>query len=172
MYYNKKPIIVEAVKWSGGNHREMWNFLTGKVDDYISSSGDNFYIDHGKVVGGLVIKTLDGEHIANIGDYIIKGIKGEFYPCKPDIFELTYEEAIMSGRKIALIKEGTYNEVLVEKVKALGQDVIDRAEELVGSGDLISDFDIWLRFPRDGFPTIELARSHASRRYLDILKNK
>lgn len=93
MKYKKKPIVIEAVKWDGKNHREMWNFLTGKADDYISANGDNFYIDHEKVNGGLIIKTLEGEHIANIGDYIIKGVKGEFYPCKPDIFELTYEEA-------------------------------------------------------------------------------
>lgn len=92
MMYKKKPIIIEAVKWDGKNHREMWNFLTGKTDDYISSSSDNFYIDHEKVTGGLVIKTLEGEYPVSIGDYVIKGIKGEFYPCKPDIFELTYEE--------------------------------------------------------------------------------
>ena len=62
-----------------------------------------------------------------------------------------------------------YNERLIEQVKALGQDVIDRAEDLVGSSDLITDFDIWLRFSRDDFPTIEVTRSHASRRYLEIL---
>ena len=54
--------------------------------------GENFYIDHDKIKGGLIIKTLEGEHLASIGDYIIKGVKGEFYPCKPDIFEQTYEE--------------------------------------------------------------------------------
>ena len=70
------------------------------------------------------------------------------------------------------IEKRSYNERLVEQVKALGQDVIDRAEDLVGSGDLITDFDIWLRFPQDGFPTIETTRSHASRRYLDILNKK
>ena len=42
--------------------------------------------------GGLVIKTLEGEHLANIDDYIIRGVHGEFYPCKPDIFRETYEE--------------------------------------------------------------------------------
>lgn len=74
----------------------MFDFLTNykKVDDYMTSSGDNFYIDHFKVNSGLVIKTLEGEHIASIGDYIIKGVHGEFYPCKPDIFEETYEEVI------------------------------------------------------------------------------
>lgn len=71
-----------------------------------------------------------------------------------------------------LIKKGTYNEVLVEQVKALGQEVIDRAEELVSNGDLISEFVIWLRFPQDMLPTIEVTRSHLSRRYLDVINNK
>ena len=62
-----------------------------------------------------------------------------------------------------------YNERLIEQVKALGQDVIDQAEDLVGSGGLITDFDIRLRFPIGDFPTIEVTRSHASRRYFDIL---
>ena len=92
MKYVKKPVTVEAIQWTGENQRDMYDFLTNyeKVDDYMTSSGENFYIDHYKVKGGLIIKTLEGEHIANIGDYIIKGIKGEFYPCKPDIFEETY----------------------------------------------------------------------------------
>lgn len=55
--------------------------------------GEHFRIDHAAVKGGLVIKTLEGNHLANIGDYIIKGVAGEFYPCKPDIFEKTYEVA-------------------------------------------------------------------------------
>ena len=68
------------------------------------------------------------------------------------------------------IEKRPYNERLIEQVKALGQEVIDRAEDLVGEGDLITDFDIWLRFPQDmSFPTIEVTRSHTSRRYLDIL---
>lgn len=67
------------------------------------------------------------------------------------------------------IEKRPYNERLIEQVKALGQEVIDRAEDLVGEGDLIIDFDIWLRFPQGDFPTIETTRSYASRRYLDIL---
>lgn len=94
MKYRKKPVVIEAVKWTGDNHREMFDFLTNgtKHDDPIETSGDNFYIDHYKIEGGLIIKTLEGEHLASIGDYIIKGVAGEFYPCKPDIFENTYEE--------------------------------------------------------------------------------
>lgn len=90
--YRKKPVVIEAVKWTGENHREMWDFLESKPDDYIEPSGKNFRIDHDRVRGGLIIKTLEGEHIASVGDYIIKGVNGEFYPCKPDIFRKTYEE--------------------------------------------------------------------------------
>lgn len=95
--YCKKPVVVEAVKWTGKNHREMWDFLTGKTDECLSTVGETFYIDHDKVVGGLIIKTLEGEHIANIGDYIIRGVKGEYYPCKPDVFNITYERVTENG---------------------------------------------------------------------------
>lgn len=91
MKYRKKTVVIEAVQWDGKNHREMWDFLTGKVDEYMTTYEDTFYIDHNKVEGGLIIRTLDGEHLATIGDYIIKGVSGEFYPCKLDIFQKTYE---------------------------------------------------------------------------------
>lgn len=89
--FRKKPVVIEAIQWDGKNHREMYDFLEHKENDFIHAEGTNFYIDHGKVAGGLIIKTLEGEHLASIGDWIIKGVNGEFYPCKPDIFEKTYE---------------------------------------------------------------------------------
>lgn len=89
--YETKPCEIEALQWDGKNHRDMWEFLGGSKEEYIQTSNKNFYIDHSKVSGGLIIKTLEGEHIASIGDYIIKGLKGEYYPCKPDIFEMKYE---------------------------------------------------------------------------------
>lgn len=98
MKYRKKPVVIDAIQWTGKNHREMFDFLTnGKCpDEYMTTTfpvvSDNFYIDNWKVRGGLVIKTLEGEHLANIGDYIIRGVCGEFYPCKPDIFRKTYGE--------------------------------------------------------------------------------
>lgn len=62
-----------------------------------------------------------------------------------------------------------YRQKLIELVKAAGQDVIDRAEDLVGNGDLICDFDIWLRFPQNGVPTIELTRSYLSKNSINII---
>lgn len=80
--FRKKPVVIEAVKWTGSNTIEMSKF-TGISINKISSA---------PFVDTLVIKTLEGDMTALKGDWIIKGVKGEFYPCKPDIFEATYEE--------------------------------------------------------------------------------
>ena len=97
MKARKKPVIVEAVQWNGKNVVEIYNHLEDlNVENQweVKTSGKNFYIkfENGACrLGTLMIKTLEGEHKASIGDYIIKGVNGEFYPCKPDIFEKTYE---------------------------------------------------------------------------------
>ena len=81
--YMKKQIVVQAMVWTGGNAEELEDFI-GHV-----CIGQDFYFDEDR---NLFITTLEGDHRADIGDYIIKGVKGEFYPCKPDIFEMSYEE--------------------------------------------------------------------------------
>ena len=93
--FRKKPIVIEALQWDTYNHREMFDFLTGTTDKPITTEGTNFYIDHPKAIGGLIIKTLEGEHVAQPFDFIIKGVNGKFYPCKPDIFKETYEEMML-----------------------------------------------------------------------------
>ena len=78
--YMKKQVVVQAMVWTGDNVEELKNFMNGS--DYYFGNGE----------ANLFIETLEGDHKANKGDYIIKGVKGEFYPCKPDIFEMSYEE--------------------------------------------------------------------------------
>ena len=85
MKFRKKPVVVEAVQWYG--------FQTGPHDLGITS-----YRLAGELGGGQKdslgwIETLEGGHIVSPGDWIITGVKGERYPCKPDVFEMTYEEA-------------------------------------------------------------------------------
>jgi hypothetical protein len=76
MKYRKKPIVIEATQWfKHGDHP--------KVEMDFAGSGD--------IVLGW-ISTLEGGHEVTPGDFIITGIKGEHYPCKPDIFEATYEK--------------------------------------------------------------------------------
>ena len=74
MKFRKKPVVIEATQWfKMGDHPDVTRFR----DDVSESIG---WID-----------TLEGGHIVNQGDWIITGVKGEHYPCKPDIFEMTYE---------------------------------------------------------------------------------
>lgn len=78
--FKKKPVVIEAIRFNGWNAGEIndWMYRTGKYPTYFQDNID--------------IETLEGTMTANVGDYIIKGVKGEFYPCKPDIFEQTYDE--------------------------------------------------------------------------------
>ena len=85
MKYRKLPIEVEAYRLpSEGKWDGVEEFL-----DWADENGlTNFYSDRDE---GLCIETLEGSMRADPGDWIIKGINGEFYPCKPDIFKKTYE---------------------------------------------------------------------------------
>lgn len=96
--YRKKPVVIEAIKFAKDNLIEVISFVEQKDKHTIVKSalaGGDRYLDWEESVikGGFKIKTLEGEMTASVGDWIIKGIKGEFYPCKPDIFEATYEPA-------------------------------------------------------------------------------
>jgi hypothetical protein len=84
--YRKKPVIVEA--WRVPPRSKKMATTWEKLPEWIQI-GNNAYVIPG---GKMLINTLEGEMIANDGDYIIKGIKGEIYPCKPDIFLMTYEK--------------------------------------------------------------------------------
>lgn len=75
--YRKKPIIIEALQYDGYNQKEIYVFARGYA--FIKPSEQ------------LVINTLEGEMLVSINDYVIKGVNGEFYPCKPDIFDKSYE---------------------------------------------------------------------------------
>ena len=91
--YVKKPVEVEAIQLKEDNIIEVFDFLDGanyketksaeELEDFSKAMLEQVYIE---------IETLEGIMKASFGDYIIKGIKGEFYPCKPDIFQSTYEE--------------------------------------------------------------------------------
>lgn len=82
--YRKKPVVIEAFRWTGGPDQT-------EDPDWIVSAIKSGSVRFTSNPVGLLIDTLEGTHLANQGDYIIRGVKGEIYPCKPDIFELTYE---------------------------------------------------------------------------------
>ena len=81
--YRKKPVEIEAVQWAGDNLPIIVAFMQ-KVPQCDLTMGNE----------KVFINTLEGTMTASIGDYIIKGVKGEFYPCKPDVFEQIYYEVL------------------------------------------------------------------------------
>jgi len=88
MKYRKKPVVIEALQLRWDNWGEMCEFVGVSPED---GKPNGFHPDGDKNRLGLKIPTLEGVMEAHENDWIIKGIKGEFYPCKPDIFEATYE---------------------------------------------------------------------------------
>ena len=91
MKYRKKPVVIEAVQWNGLNLEEIKEFVGDSLIYEISDAA--WKVGKGAPAVYMEIKTLEGNHKCSIGDYIIKGAQGEFYPCKPDIFMQTYEQA-------------------------------------------------------------------------------
>jgi len=82
MKFRKKPVVIDAIQWTGDNFDEIYTFIYGNSDRLLTHWPDRKEI---------TIDTLEDRHTAIQNDWIIKGVKGEFYPCKPDIFEATYE---------------------------------------------------------------------------------
>jgi hypothetical protein len=106
--FRKKPVVIDALQWDGTDERsrEISDWANGAVaivdTDHIQHLWDYdagaYIMPRGKVIFGapfrercLIVLTLEGEMVARLGDWIIRGVQGEFYPCKPDIFAETYE---------------------------------------------------------------------------------
>ena len=82
MYYRKLPVVIQAIMWDGTNYDELCEKLTNFKD----------FSEYRPDVNYLYISTLEGVMQASIGDFIVRGVNGEFYPCKNDIFLKTYEK--------------------------------------------------------------------------------
>jgi hypothetical protein len=82
--FRKKPVVIDAIRFDGANYEEIGNWvgLWHDEDDGPGMSEEK---------EGLRIETLEGAMLASPGDWVIRGVSGEFYPCKPDIFDATYE---------------------------------------------------------------------------------
>lgn len=92
MKYRKKPVVIEAIQWNGNNLKEVMEFIGSEFrytekTNYVTGKFTYHHFNN-----YLAINTLEGSMVVSTNDYIIKGIQGEFYPCKPDIFVNTYDE--------------------------------------------------------------------------------
>jgi hypothetical protein len=115
MEYVKLPVSVEVMQWTGNNISDIWEW----------AGADNIYGPTERNVDQLIVLTLEdggdipedeiiemrgqryrAKHVADLGDWIIKGVVGEFYACKPEIFEKTYRKLVDNPRKVDLLNDG------------------------------------------------------------------
>ena len=88
--FRKKPVVIEAIQFT--NEVAISVLIDKEKGPFGLSVGGNYHPERREIYAAwIIVKTLEGNMRADIGDWIIKGVKGEFYPCKPDIFEDTYE---------------------------------------------------------------------------------
>lgn len=85
--YRSRPVVIEAMQWSG-----QVVDATAVIDWVLAGGGSASYHHTDEKLPGIHIRTLEGTMVASPSDFIIKGTAGEFYPCKPDIFAVKYEE--------------------------------------------------------------------------------
>lgn len=95
--YRKKPVVIDAMMWTGTDDETGIKAALEFIDiTKLPRAPDDPHIHNGigftPPDGKLYIPTLEGTMCANPGDWIIRGVKGEYYPCKPDIFAATYEK--------------------------------------------------------------------------------
>ena len=86
MKFRKKPVVISAMLYDGKNYNDILNWM-----DETSTESTCVHAAYVTVEDKFAIPTLEGTVTADIGDWVIRGVKGEFYPCKPDIFAATYE---------------------------------------------------------------------------------
>lgn len=131
MKFRKRPIVIEAILWNGNNLRDVIEFTNGppnlrtqharmRWDDYESLVQDS----------GLRIYTLEGAMLANVGDMIVRGVQGELYPCKPDIFAATYDPVDPTLIEAATAPENYLPAEIVYRAEALASDAAKQPDHV------------------------------------------
>lgn len=155
MKYRKKPVVIEAIQWTGLNLEEIKEFV-GKDLEY-SLIDTAWEVGKGAPHVIMKIHTLEGDHECTKGDFIIKGANGEFYPCKPDIFAKTYEAASagIENPKIMIVSDGdiTILHLNGEHVRGESVDFLFHAD--VDYGRIVRFDGVIQKKDENGHPVIE-----------------
>lgn len=158
--YQKKPVVIDAVQYTGRNYEEVAEFLGwSRLDTYVDE--DNLF----------PIQTPEGSLVARPQDYIIRGVNGEFYPCKPDIFNMTYHAAdhISSKTvKVSLRKKGAnILERTGEGAWLLDGRPIDQETAIQELVEAVEDLGYWCQVAKDVLPTEEFNEVQRAYEYQD-----
>jgi hypothetical protein len=116
--FTKKPVTISAIRWTGDNLAYVICFTDGRMPLTGGNHAAMKWEEYETLVerSGLKIFTLEGKMNADIGDWIIQGVRGEFYPCKPEIFEMTYGPAVPTA------KAGSITDCIMNLVDRLGHE--------------------------------------------------
>lgn len=161
-YFTKKPVTIEAFQWTGGpDQKDDPEWIVDAI-----RSGRVYFKNPETPDVKMVILTLEGDMTASIGDWINKGVKGELYPCKPDIFAETYDLAEAAGH-VGLPVKGYQKQsdtavAIVNQNKLLEERVLRQIETIVMAG-LTSE----LRPPADQ-RWIAIARTHIEQGFMAL----
>jgi hypothetical protein len=146
--YKKKPVIIQALEWTGDNKEDMARFM----------GNPNLVFG---AMGALCISTLEGEMWAKTGDMIIKGTAGEFYPCKPDIFGGIYEEVQEDQSKMV----GRYHIPLAREMYQSGHKVV---EAIQYTGNNASTIEKWAGNKCKQSPVLEPTEDNPTGEYMQV----
>ena len=144
MKYRKKPVVIEAIQWKE-NTTEIIQFCGNKCS--YNANDTAWEVGKGIPNEELIIHTLEGDMIASRNDYIIKGIKGEVCPCKPDIFEKTYEEVGGMNVLEKILEEIEERVNIVENIPVNEDDDFLDGEECYEDGRVQGRYEelVWCR---------------------------
>lgn len=143
MNYTKRPVTIQAWQLNlkdSKNIVQMYELVNNVDVSTMQMIAESYIHDEISRHGGLPIVTLEGKMIASDGDYIIRGIKGEFYPCKPDVFEKTYMPEIDAKEYIARLRKLANSGCDKEVVYKVAGEILCDALNLFGQEKLTKEF--------------------------------
>lgn len=132
--FRKKPVEVKAIKWTGDNIFAVQSFVDDEAPNLGSYSSRKAWEDYVDWIAkyGVSIPTPEGTMKVNVGDWIIRGVNRELYPCKPDIFEKTYEECIDRDAFFEALKKEDEYEPPMPIMKAVAESVASPKYRKIG----------------------------------------
>ena len=143
MKYRKKPVLIRAIQWDGDgkeSFQKLKHFCPQIIDGGFVGKSDNAGTEYeGRDSWPLFIHTLEGIMCAQIGDWIIEGVNGEFYPCKPDIFEKTYEPADKPEVKEA-VEELIFDAAISKALENKRELITPSMQHFIGGGNVNGEF--------------------------------
>lgn len=150
MKFRKKPVVIEAFQLTAESRRDNSEWPQWAHEAWNKGRFGALYCSEGIADGPLFIRTLEGEMRVDFGDWIIRGVKGELYPCKPDIFVATYEAVLNPDTKLP----AEFNVNLTGCARCGGDHSVLVFRRLARGQTGVEHYTHWARCPTNGEPIL------------------